>query len=164
MLAEVLVYIGVVFVVLGLAFAAFYRCVDNSVVMRRNAEDIARVLHVGERWRADVRAASQVRVEDLPEGRFLYLSGDHESVVYRFATNTCSRRLGQRGWVCILPNVQSSQVQPDPRGQVTAWRWELELRPYSKAGIKPGGTRPLFTFLAVPQSSSKLAAVKPSAL
>src|ERR1041384_5004380 len=57
LMVEALVYIGVVFVVLGVGYAALYRCIDNSAVMRRTANDITKAMHAGERWRADVRAA-----------------------------------------------------------------------------------------------------------
>src|SRR5439155_11435731 len=56
MLIEALVYIGVSFLLLGIGFAAMYRCIDNSVGLRRSADDITSALHAGERWRADVRA------------------------------------------------------------------------------------------------------------
>ena len=53
---ECLVYGFVLLVLLGVAYCAFYRCVENSYTLRRNAEDIATALRAGERWRADVRS------------------------------------------------------------------------------------------------------------
>ncbi len=55
MLVEALVYIGVSFLLLGVGFAAMYRCIYNSVGLRRSADDITSALHAGERWRKDVR-------------------------------------------------------------------------------------------------------------
>ena len=37
LMIEALVYIAVVFVLLGAGYAAMYRCVDNSIALRRNA-------------------------------------------------------------------------------------------------------------------------------
>ena len=58
-LIEALVYIAVVFVVLGAGYEALYRCIDSSITLRRNADDITNALHAGERWRADVRLADR---------------------------------------------------------------------------------------------------------
>lgn len=148
MLIECLVYIGVVFVVLGIGFAAMYRCMENSVALRRSTEDIARALNAGERWRADVRAANgAIRWEETSDTRVLRMAGERGEVTYQFTSNAVLRCVAPGSWSCILAGVQSSTMLPDTRSQVTAWRWELELQPRSK---KPVSVRPLFTFLAVP--------------
>ena len=151
LLIEALVYIGVVAALLGVAYAAMYHCIDRSIALRRNADDITSALHAGERWRADVRAASsQVRLEDTDAGQLLYLDGPGSAVVYSFATNAISRRSGAGPWVRLLPKVKSSTMTADRREFVTAWRWELELQTRATGSVKPGRIRPLFTFLAVP--------------
>jgi hypothetical protein len=97
-----------------------------------------------------VRAAtSQVRVENTDAGQLLHLEGARGAVVYRFATNAVFRSVSAGPWVRLLESVKSSSMTADPREYVTAWRWELELRPRAKALVKPGRVRPLFTFLAV---------------
>ena len=58
MLVDCLVYLAIWVVVVGLAFSAFYRCMSYSKNLARNADDIARALKAGERWREDVRAAA----------------------------------------------------------------------------------------------------------
>ena len=152
LLIEALVYIGVVAALLGVAYAASYRCIDRSIALRRNADDITSALHAGERWRADVRAAtSPVRLEPTAAGQLLYLEGAAGTVAYRFSTNALTRRLGTGTWVRLLANVKSSTMSPDPRQHVTAWRWELELQPRAQGSVKPGRVRPLFTFIAVPE-------------
>ena len=154
-LIEVLVYIGVIVALLGVGYSAMYRCIDSSIALRRNADDIARALHTGERWRADVRSASsQPRLESTEAGQFLYLDSIRGAVVYRFSTNALSRRLGDGPWSRLLPNVKSSTMTADPREHVTAWRWELELQPRVTGSVKPGRVRPLFTFIAVPERPS----------
>ena len=154
LLIEALVYIGIVAALLGVAYAASYRCIDRSIALRRNADDITSALHAGERWRADVRdAGSQVRLENTEAGQLLYLDGPSRAVVYSFATNAVSRRLGTGPWVRLLPNVKSSSMTADQRERVTAWRWELELQPRQSGSVKPGRVRPLFTFIAVPKGT-----------
>ena len=155
LLIEALVYIGVIAALLGAGYAAMYRCVDTSIALRRNAEDITSALQAGERWRADVRAArGQVRVEDTADGQVLYLEGGKAPVAYSFSTNALSRRLGAGPWVRLLPNVKASAMKSDPREHVTAWRWELELAPRTQGSVKPARVRPLFTFIAVPERPS----------
>jgi hypothetical protein len=154
LLIEALIYIAAVFVLLGAGYAAMYRCIDNSIALRRNVDDITSALHAGERWRADVRSATnRVRLENTAPGQLLHLQGASREVVYQFGTNGISRRLGTGPWVRVLPNVKSSAMQPDPREHVTAWRWELELQPRTTGSVKPGRFRPLFTFIAVPEGT-----------
>jgi len=152
MLIECLVYISVLLILLGVGYAAFYRCMENSLALRRSADDLANALHAGERWRADLRAATgPIRLEDNPDGSILVLPGGRGEVAYQFTTNAVLRRVGAGRWTTLLDRVKSSTLAPDPRPNVTAWRWELELQPRSR---KPGRVRPLFTFIGVAKASS----------
>jgi hypothetical protein len=153
MLVEALVYIGLVVVVLGTGYAIMYRCVENSSVLRRNAQDMAAALNAGERWRADIRASRQpLQVESSEAGQTLRLSGERGEVVYRFETNTVTRCVQGQPWIQLLSNVKTSEMQVNPRQKVIAWQWEVELLPRAKGYYKPGRVRPLFTFTAVPES------------
>jgi len=157
LMVEALVYIGVVFVVLGVGYAALYRCIDNSMVMRRTANDITKTMHAGERWRADVRAAGASVSTEMVDGEStLRLRGGRDEVVYAFHEGTVRRRAGSGPWVTVLDRVNASSMQADTRGSVRAWRWELELQPQTKAAIKAGRVRPLFSFIAVPKTASAL--------
>jgi type II secretory pathway component PulJ len=145
-LIECLVYISLVFVVLGLATAAFYRCFDNMKALRRNTDDITQALHAGELWRADIRAATKPVQFDAAD-QLLRITHRDREVAYKFADAQVLRRTGaDTSWVVVLPKVEKSQMQADTRAQVTAWQWELEL----KTLRKPATMRPLFTFTAVP--------------
>ena len=152
-LTELLVYIGVVFLVLGVGYAALYRCIDSSVVLRRNADDVTSALHAGERWRADIRAANQtVRLQGTNDSQILHLRGARSEVEYRYADGAVDRRANSGPWVHLIRKVKSSAMQSDPRPNVTAWRWELELQPQAKGSARASRIRPLFTFLAVPET------------
>ena len=156
MLTEVLVYIGLVFVLLGIAYAAMYRAVDNSVALRRNADDIVGALHAGERWRADVRSATfGLRWVTLNDSAVLQLRSLTNQVEYRFAEDAVYRRTGTGNWSRILQRVKSSSMEPDRRTSVVAWRWELELVTPPHGSYRPGRVQPLFTFLAVPPVKAK---------
>jgi hypothetical protein len=145
-LIECLVYISLVFVILGMATVAFYRCFDNMKSLRRNSNDITQALTVGELWRADVRAATKP-VQFAAAGQLLLIPHGETEVAYKFADGQVLRRTGKDAqWVTVLPKVQQSQMQLEKRTQVSAWRWELELQSLRE----PATVRPLFTFTAVP--------------
>ena len=151
-LLEALVYIGLVVMLLGIGYVALYRCIDNSVALRRSVDDIANALRLGERWRADLRAArGEVRIENGPGEQTLYLPGPRGVNAYRFAEGALFRRLGEGQWIRLLGDIKTSTMSAEKRGDVFAWRWELELEPRSKATVKASRIRPLFTFLAVPE-------------
>ena len=153
MLTEALVYIGMVFVLLGIGYLALYRCIDNSVALRRNADDILAAVHAGEQWRADIRRAGRGVRWDRGGEPFLRLQSDTNEVDYRFAEDSVYRREDAGQWSKVLDQVESSTMEPDARPAVSAWRWELELKTKAHGSFKPGRVRPLFTFLAVPAGS-----------
>ncbi|MGD0650762.1 MAG: prepilin-type N-terminal cleavage/methylation domain-containing protein [Verrucomicrobiia bacterium] len=141
-LIEVLTYIACLTVILTVAYPAYHRFVRGSNNLRRNADDIARTLSAGERWRNDVRAATgPIRVTAdqffIPQhgGEVVYMVSD--GILWRQSAD------GQR--IAALRGVKSSAMQLETRQRVTAWRWELELA----SGQKQVLMRPLFTFQAV---------------
>src|SRR5260370_40422825 len=84
LMIECLVYIGVVFALLGAGYAAMYRCIDNSVALRRSADDITRSLRAGERWRADVRFAhGPSRLEKSGAEQLLQIPTERGDIAYR---------------------------------------------------------------------------------
>jgi hypothetical protein len=154
-LIEALVYIAVIAVLLGAGYAAMYRCIDSSVALRRNADDITSALHAGERWRADLRlAASPLSVETIEGEQLLSFDSPKGRIVYRCSTNGVFRSVGGGAWTLLLANVRSSTMKADPRPSAKPWCWEMELATRAKGSVKPGRVRPLFTFIAVPASST----------
>jgi hypothetical protein len=147
-LIECLVYIGVMTTILSVASIAFYRCFDHMRALRRNADDITRVLHIGELWRHDVRLS--VRPPTLDEtDQTLHVQHKSGVVDYRFGENEILRRTAADApWTSVLTNLSQSKMQQETRHGVAAWRWEIALRPLRK----PARVQPLFTFTAVPES------------
>ena len=145
-LIECLVYLGVYVALVGFGSFAFYRCYDHMKAMRRNSEDIINAVHAGEAWRNDVRqAAKPLRFE--PADQTLRIQRSDKEVAYRFADGQVLRQSSAGApWLVLLPRVQRSEMQADPRAHVTAWRWELELQSQQKSAR----VRPLFTFVAAP--------------
>lgn len=148
-LIECIVYMAVFTLLLGAAIMAFYRCFDHMQSVRRNSDDIGRALRVGEIWREDIRGATNaIQLDDADQT--LRISRADGEVSYRFENSQVLRKAkADSSWAVLLPRVQASRMQSDPRTHVTPWRWDLELQAKNpKAHIKP-----LFTFLAVPSTS-----------
>ena len=149
MLIDCLVYLAIWSVVVGLAFSAFFRSMSYSKNLARNADDIARALKAGERWREDVRAATgpfklvtgQASVEQA-----LHIPQKTGEVIYRFIDGAVLRQTGTNApWIPALSGVKSSRMEKDERQRVVSWRWEVELKNKQKVAR----VRPLFTFQAV---------------
>jgi hypothetical protein len=152
LLMECLVYIGVLFVILGAGYIAVDRCIDHSTVLRRNADDIANALHAGERWRVDVRAASgNIQVQNTNREQTVSMTTPQGTREYRFSGETVFRSMDHGTWTRLLENVKSSSMAVNQRQTVKAWRWEVELKPRVKGAMKPSRVLPLFTFTAVPE-------------
>ena len=147
LLPEVLVYLGGLFVVTGVASMAFLRTLDHSRTIRRVADDITRALAVGESWRADVRATSEVPWQErTATNEILHLPQGETTVAYRFDGGQVWRRGQPTGsWTLALTGVQSSMVVHDAADPVPSWRWELELA----ASRHDSRIHPMFSFTAV---------------
>ena len=150
-LIEMLVYMSLLLVLMAVGYAAMYRSMDASTGLRRNASDISHALDAGERWRDDVRAATQpLRIEQTADATLLHIPRGGTEVVYRFAENSVSRRVGAAEWATALEHVNAATFTADRRAHVTAWKWELELQSYRKSLTR---LKPLFTFIAVPTNA-----------
>jgi hypothetical protein len=150
-LIEVLVYMGLLFLILGMAYLATYRSMDASTALRRNADDIIGALKAGEQWRDDVRSVTgPIRSDKTNQQVTLHLPHGQTEVEYGFSTNAVSRRVGSGEWSVVLEHVKNSTFVNDRREKVTAWRWELELQPGKKRITR---VQPLFTFVAVPPAN-----------
>jgi hypothetical protein len=149
MLSECLIYLAVSSVLLGLAFAAFYRVMDNAKGLRRNAAEITRVLQAGERWREDIHHATgplQLDTRENAVEEMLHIPQQSAQVVYWYTGKNVLRRAGPGApWIETLGGVKRSHIVRDARSPIFAWRWEVELN----SGKKLPLIRPLFTFLAV---------------
>ena len=146
---DCMVYAGVFVVVMGLAYFALYRCLENLKHVRRNSNDITRAVNAGEVWRGDIRAA-KLPIQFDEADQTLRLTRDDREVSYRFADGQLLRRpRADAPWAVLIDRVQNSNMTSDPRSEVTAWRWDVELQTKQK---NPR-VKPLFTFIAAPTPS-----------
>jgi Tfp pilus assembly protein PilE len=143
LLIELLVFMALMVLILNLAYAAYWRCADNSKRLQENADDILAAVQAGERWRDDIRLSQDAA--PAPNGVKLIQAGD--TVDYCFDQNAVWRRSARTGQtIRLLSKVKTSAMRPELRRQVLAWRWEVELQ----SRKAPPYLRPLFTFEAVP--------------
>jgi len=143
-LLEMIVYMVLFVIVVGCATKTFYECWDNSKALRKSADDIARALEIGERWRADIRGATgAVKLTSTDGSEQVRIPEPAGEVIYTFANGELRRQAGSTAPGTLwLSGVKSSRMQSEARGSVAAWRWELELKSTRKQPLM----RPLFSF------------------
>ncbi|HEY5233818.1 MAG TPA: hypothetical protein VIK35_09830 [Verrucomicrobiae bacterium] len=146
LLIECMVYIAVFAILLGGATTVFYFCWDHSQAVIYATDDIASALRAGERWRADVRAATgTISIETTMTGEVVKIPEGGKEIIYRFDSGEVRRQMSVSEFSeLLLPKVKASQMKPAARGEVRAWCWELELAPRRKETNLPL----LFTFEA----------------
>jgi hypothetical protein len=134
MLLECLMYIALLGIVLGGATTAFYYCLGHSEALIGSTDNIASVVRTGERWRADVRAATgKITIQTNATNEVVQIPQGRRTISYRFEAGQVSRQFSASAPpLMLLGNVKTSQVEMDGRGGVRAWRWELELAPIRK--------------------------------
>jgi hypothetical protein len=147
MLIECISYVAVFLILSAVAMGSFYLCWDHSKALISASDDISAALHAGERWRADVRAASgTITIEPTDHGQVVKIPIGEKEIVYLFNSNKVERQAGSVSLpVLLLPRVIGSEMKPDPRNGVTAWHWELQVAQRRKEMH----TQLLFTFEAV---------------
>jgi hypothetical protein len=147
LLVECIVYLAVFAILLGIGTAAFYFCWDHNKALIYATDDISSAVRAGERWRADVRdATGSISVETTAAGELVKIPEGEKEIIYRFDSGEVRRQMASSGFSeLLLPKVKTSQMKLDARGEVRAWRWELELAERRKETHLPL----LFTFEAV---------------
>lgn len=144
-LLECLVYCAIFVLVMTLAGQCYYRVAAHARGLRRNADDITRALGAGEHWRRDIRAAqAPPRVVESGTNRAVEVTTARGAIRYEFRDGVIWRQVGPEKPGQFLAGVLSSRMTPDPRREVQAWRWEVELVTQQKSAR----LKPLFTFEA----------------
>ena len=128
-LIECMVYMMVFPILLGVALGSFYVCWDGFKALISTTDDVSAALRAGERWRADVRAASgKITVETTSLGQIVKIPENGNEIIYSFDSKGLRRQMGPGGFSqLVLPNVKSSEMKCETRDAVRAWQWELEL-------------------------------------
>jgi hypothetical protein len=129
LLAECLVYIAVFAILVGGGMVVFYYCWDHSKALIYATNDIESALRTGEGWRADVRAATgKISVTTTATGEVVRIPGTGREIIYRFEAGELRREIpAMNDSRLLLTKVKTARMETDVRGDVTGWRWELEL-------------------------------------
>ena len=146
-LVEMLVYLSVVGLVMSLTVTTLFQLITQTRDLRRNCEDIAKTTQAGERWRDDIRnAVTEPTTTTGPGGSVIEIPTTAGPINYSRGDETLWRQIGNDGAPePILRRVKSSQLIREQRGDVSGWRWEIELATRRKGGP----LKPLFSFIAV---------------
>lgn len=148
-LIECLVWIAMLALMFGFIIQVFFSGQAGATALRRNADDITRTLHAGERWREDVRTATAPprAVEKDGQHWLAIPRGTNLTVYIHFKDTVWRQEHTNQTWQPALARVKSSHMDADARQHITAWRWEVELQ--TKDPKKR--VTPLFTFLTAVQ-------------
>lgn len=149
-LVEMMVYIAVLAVIMGIGFSAVVRLWSVSRQMRVESDDLRAVLATGDRWREDIRGSGG-RIVLKTEGDSHVLEvhpGTTNELQWAFFDGKVLRRTGTNAaWATQLTRIRSSSVRPEQRDDMPTWRWDLEFEP-ATARSRFHRT---FSFVAVPQ-------------
>ena len=129
LLTECLVYLVVFTILTSIGFASFYLCWNQSQALICATDDIGSALRAGERWRADVRAATgNISVETTTNGELLRIPRGKNEVFYSCHNDAVWRKVSPSGLTeQLFAKTESSKMTMESRDGVTAWRWELVL-------------------------------------
>ncbi|MBL9172459.1 MAG: prepilin-type N-terminal cleavage/methylation domain-containing protein [Verrucomicrobiales bacterium] len=146
-LIEMMIYIGLLAVVLGIGVNGLIRVWGAHGTLRRQADAIVLAADTGERWRADIRSATgAIRSETAPGGQLVTIPVGNRVVTWGFSNGLVWRQSAADNKATpLLSGVRSSRMEPEPREGVRAWIWDLELERIPQKAR----TAPIYTFLAV---------------
>lgn len=146
-LIEMLIYIGLLAVVLGVGVNGLIRVWGAHGTLRRQADAIVVAADTGERWRADIRSATgAIRSETTPDTQTLAIPVGNRVVTWGFANGLVWRQAAaDRKAAPLLLGVRTSRMAPELREGVRTWIWDLELNRIPQKAR----TAPIYTFLAV---------------
>src|ERR1700733_94562 len=113
MLVECITYFAVFLILSATAMGSFYLCWDHSKALISASDDISAALTAGERWRADVRAASgTINIETTASGEVVKIPESEKEIVYTFDSRQVARQVGAANLpVLLLPRVISSDME-----------------------------------------------------
>lgn len=144
-LLELIVYIGVLLVISGIAMSSLNRLWSAAGKAAAATDDHGAALRAAEQWRLDVRtAAAPITIGD--QGHRCRIPNASGDILWHLTNGVLSRQISGRPPNLKLPRVREARFATDARTHVTALRCDLVLIPRSTKAR----TTPAFSFLAVP--------------
>lgn len=144
-LLELLVYIGILLVISGIAMSSLNRLWSAAGNASASTDEHGAALRTAEQWRLDVRAASApITIEE--QGHRCRIPNASGDILWNLTNGVLSRQITDRPPNLKLPRILDARFATDKRAHVTALRCDLLLIPRSTKAR----TTPAFSFLAVP--------------
>ena len=144
-LLELIVYIGVLLVISGIAMSSLNRLWSAAGNASASTDDHGAALRAAEQWRLDVRAATApITIEE--QGHRCRIPNASGDILWNLTNGVLSRQISGGPPNLKLPRVREARFATDARTHVTALRCDLVLIPRSTKAR----TTPAFSFLAVP--------------
>lgn len=139
LLIECMVYLAVFGILLGGGTTVFYFCWDHTRAIITTSHEVQDALLAGERWRADVRAATgKISVTPTATGETMTIPTGRKTVIYQRTGSELRREISGQNAPAIVPfKIAASEMEPAARNGATAWRWELQIAPRFKAARLP---------------------------
>jgi len=144
-LLELLVYMGVLLVISGIAMSSLNRVWSAAGNASASTDDHGSALRAAEQWRLDVRAA-EAPISIEAQGHRCRIPSASGDILWHLTNGVLSRQTSGRPPNLKLPRVRDARFATDQRTHVTALRCDLVLIPRSTKAR----TTPAFSFLAVP--------------
>ena len=144
-LIETLVYIACLSMLFSIVAISCWKLKSYHDAINQRAELTARLLDIGEQWRAYVRSADKIQVEPDAGLRFSQAGKDHSIVLKSGSLLHLSREATDT----LIKNVSHSQMKQLERNGVVYWQWEVGVAPMNGHALQR------FTFLAVPQKDKE---------
>ncbi len=94
-------------------------CWDHSKALIYATDDIGSALRAGERWRADVRAATgKISIENTAAGEVVRIPEPEKEIVYRFESGEVRREISTlKNSQLLLQKVNTSQMRMEERAR-----------------------------------------------
>ncbi len=137
-----LVYMACLLVLLSVISVSIWRLWSAQLVLNERANDLVKILNVGEQWRDDVRQAPPFALR--ADGQGISLTHNGRQCEYLMENGELRRTIDGQTEV-LARNILSSQMQLNQKDGLAYGRWEVTVR-MGHTGNKSQA----FTFMAVP--------------
>jgi len=144
-LVETLVYITCLSGLLTMLSVSVWKLNAFQTNIGERANNVGKLLEVGEMWRNEVRTASTLS-DDAREGMQYTKNG--KSCSYQVNDGQLVYKEADQSQV-LLKNVVSSTMSPQKRDGVRYWQWDVCVATGKRGGVLT------FSFMAVPLKGAK---------
>lgn len=154
-LIQMMMYVGILFIVTNAVYRYFNEVDLNSRMMARSAQNLTQAVNHGNRWRAHVRSASRIDMNPQTPHAMMLEFPEKEPMVYYFSDECLWRTIGLDGRPTrLLSSVRSLEFIRDeyPEAGLTGYRMVIEFKEFRPATLN----KQVMEFTAVPGSGVQM--------